>query len=46
MKIMPKIRIYKTQMGLTAFGKYLTITEFKKLKELIEKYLSYDNKTK
>jgi hypothetical protein len=40
---MPKIKIYKTETGISSFGKYLTISEFKKLKEGIIKYLNAIN---
>jgi hypothetical protein len=37
---MPKIRIYKTENDITCFGKYLTIEEFKKLKEILMEYFN------
>jgi hypothetical protein len=40
---MPKIRIYKTENGITCFGKYLTIVEFKKLKEILIEYFKKIN---
>ena len=43
-KTMPKIKKFKNYGGHSWFGTYLSLNDFKKLKELYKKYLKCFNK--